>query len=157
MTMEKPNRAKAEPAADLDLGVLSRSIGYALRRAQMAVFADIIRALAPFDLSPAQFSVLVVIERNPGLTQSRVASALGIGRTNFVPLLNELERRGLARRGQAGDRRSHALFLTDRGGALMEAIRRAHAEHEARVGARIGEEARGPLLSALARLAELDG
>ena len=46
------------------------------------------RAFAPFDIRPAQFSVLTVIERNPGLTQSQVAEALGIKRTNFVGMLD---------------------------------------------------------------------
>ena len=92
---------------DLDLGPLPDLIGYVLRRAQLVVFQDFFSAFAPFDISPAQFSVLTVIERNPGLTQSQVAAALGIKRTNFVGLLDELERRSLAERRQtARDKRS---------------------------------------------------
>ena len=71
----------------IDLGPLPELIGYVLRRAQLAVFQDFFAAFAPFDIRPAQFSVLTIIERNPGLTQTHVAAALGIKRTNFVGLL----------------------------------------------------------------------
>ncbi|MEN3384710.1 MAG: hypothetical protein V7608_4754, partial [Hyphomicrobiales bacterium] len=64
--------------AEIDLGPLPELIGYVLRRAQLVVFQDFFSAFAPFDISPAQFSVLTVIERNPGLTQTQVAAALGI-------------------------------------------------------------------------------
>src|SRR5437588_12343659 len=98
---------------NVDLGPLRDLIGYVLRRAQLAVFQDFFAAFAPFDIRPAQFSVLTVIERNPGLTQSQVAEALGIKRTNFVGMLDELERLGLAERRQtAGDKLCYALYRT---------------------------------------------
>src|SRR5215218_2413684 len=109
---------------DIDLGPLPELMGYVLRRAQLVVFQDFFNAFAPFDISPAQFSVLTVIERNPGLTQSQVAEALGIKRTNFVGMLDELERRTLAERRQtARDKRSHALYLTADGANLMRKLK----------------------------------
>src|SRR5256885_11942265 len=83
---------------DIDLGPLPELIGYVLRRAQLGVFQDFFSTFAPFDISPAQFALLTVIERNPGLTQSQVAAALAINRTIFVGLLGELDRRALAER-----------------------------------------------------------
>ena len=109
----------------IDLGPLPELIGYVLRRAQLAVFQDFFAAFAPFDIRPAQFSVLTIIERNPGLTQTQVAEALGIKRTNFVGMLDELEKRGLAERRQARDKRSYALYL-------HRGRRRADAQAQAR-------------------------
>src|SRR5687768_11045878 len=109
----------------IDLGPLPGLIGYVLRRAQMVVFQDFFRTFARFGIRPAQFSVLTVIERNPGLRQSEVSAALGIKRTNFVGLLNAIEKRGLAERRPAKDRRSHALYLTPAGEALMRRMRLA--------------------------------
>ena len=80
----------------IDMKELRGYLGYALRRAQMLAYADFIAALAELNLSPGQFGVLTVIDANPGLRQSEVSSALGIQKTNFVALLNEFERRGLA-------------------------------------------------------------
>jgi len=134
----------------LDLGPLPELIGYVLRRAQLVVFQDFFQAFAPFNISPAQFSVLTVIERNPGLTQSQVAAALGIKRTNFVGLLDELERRALAERRQAArDKRSYALYLTGDGVALMRKLKPVLKAHETRMIARIGESGRDRLVELL--------
>ena len=134
----------------LDLGPLPELIGYVLRRAQLVVFQDFFQAFAPFNISPAQFSVLTVIERNPGLTQSQVAAALGIKRTNFVGLLDELERRALAERRQAArDKRSYALYLTSDGVTLMRKLKPVLKAHESRMIARIGESGRDRLVELL--------
>jgi len=138
----------------VDLGPLPELTGYVLRRAQLAVFQDFFAAFAPFDIRPAQFSVLTVIERNPGLTQSQVAEALGIKRTNFVGMLDELERRGLAERRQtARDKRSYALYLTADGAALMRKLRPVLKAHESRMVARLGEDGRGALIALLREIA----
>src|SRR5262245_48013435 len=81
-----------------DVGILHEHLGYFVRRLQVAVFQDFIRTLAPVDLRPAQYSVLVVISANPGLSQADLAAALGIERARLVHLLDRLERRGLIRR-----------------------------------------------------------
>ena len=143
---------------DLDLGPLPDLIGYVLRRAQLVVFQDFFNAFAPFDISPAQFSVLTVIERNPGLTQSQVAAALGIKRTNFVGLLNELEKRTLAERRQvSGDKRSYALYLTAEGTTLMRKLRPVLKAHEARMVAKVGEDGRDQLVALLHDVADAGG
>ena len=139
---------------DVDLGPLPELIGYVLRRAQLVVFQDFFNAFAPFDIRPAQFSVLTVIERNPGLTQSQVAAALGIKRTNFVGMLDELEKRGLAERRQgARDKRSYALYLTADGTALMRKLKPVLKAHESRMIDLVGEEGRDRLVDLLHEIA----
>ena len=131
------NEQGAAPAAGyggkLDLGPLPNLLGYALRRAQLAVFADFHASFAELNLKPAQFSVLVLLEANPGCKQSEAAVALGIMQPNFVALMDELESRDLARRAPAKtDRRSHALELTPKGHALLQRALRVAAQHEMR-------------------------
>jgi len=139
----------------IDLGPLPDLIGYVLRRAQLAVFQDFFGAFAPFDVRPAQFSVLTVIERNPGLTQSQVAEALGIKRTNFVGMLDALEARGLTeRRPGARDKRSYALYLTAEGAALMRRLKPVLKAHETRMIAKVGEDGRAALIALLQEIAE---
>jgi DNA-binding MarR family transcriptional regulator len=144
----------SERGKSIDLGPLPELIGYVLRRAQLTVFQDFFAAFAPFDIRPAQFSVLTVIERNPGLTQSQVAEALGIKRTNFVGMLDELEKRGLAERRQARDKRSYALFLTPDGAALMRKLRPVIKAHESRMIARVGEDGRDRLVALLGEIVD---
>ena len=124
-----------------DVGALGQMTGYVLRRAQIAVFEDFIATIAETGLRPAQFSVLVMLDQTPGLTQSAVAAALGIQRANFVTLVNELERRGLAtREASPTDKRSHALHLTAKGQATLKRARELHADHERRVRAALGDD-----------------
>jgi DNA-binding MarR family transcriptional regulator len=144
----------AQDRKTIDLGPLPELIGYVLRRAQLVVFQDFFAAFAPFDIRPAQFAVLTVIERNPGMTQSQVAEALGIKRTNFVGLLDALEARGLAERRAARDKRSYALYLTADGAALMRKLRPVLKAHESRVIAKVGEDGREALIALLHEVAD---
>jgi DNA-binding MarR family transcriptional regulator len=122
-----------------DLGVLKGHLGYFLRRAQVAVFQDFIRTLTSLDIRPAQYSVLVVIGANRGLSQADVADLLGIERARLVRLLDRLEKRGLIRRlASLVDRRSHALKLTPGGQAVLKRAKALAAMHEARLAARLG-------------------
>lgn len=163
-TRPKPDPARrqagANPAAGngVQLGYLDGLLGYALRRAQLAVFQDFIVKMKGFELRPAQFSVLAIIQANPGLKQSRVSEALGINRANFVALLDELEKRKLARRAPSeGDRRSNALYLTSQGEAFLnDALRHLRAQHESRLDSILGTADKQRLLSLLGRLAALD-
>ena len=119
-------------AGEIDLAELTGVVGYVLRRAQLAIFEDFIARFAALDLKPAQYSVLLVIGRNPGRKQSEIAASLGIQRPNFVAMLDELERRGLAERVRSvTDRRSHAIVLTDDGRALLARAAAVQAEQEA--------------------------
>ena len=94
-------------------------------------------------------------QRNPGLTQTQVAAALGIKRTNFVGLLNELEKRTLAERRQvSGDKRSYALWLTPEGATLMRKLRPVLKAHESRMIAKVGEDGRDQLVALLHNIAD---
>ncbi len=138
----------------MDIGPLSGMIGYALRRAQLAVFDDVIGTLSELSLRPAEFSTLLVLATSPGRSQSAIAASIGIQRANFVALIKKLEARGLAERCQTpGDRRSRALYLTREGHAVLETARVAVAQHEQRQIARVGAANTALLLDLLTRLA----
>jgi DNA-binding MarR family transcriptional regulator len=149
------SNARAQPPA-IDYGPLAERLGYVLRRAQLAVFQDFIAAFAAHDILPAQYSVLTLIEHNAGLTQTRLAQALGIKKTNLVAMIDTLEERGLVRRqATSTDRRTRALALTRAGAGLMPALHRLSAAHEARVMVRLGAGYAG-LYVPLIRLAGLE-
>jgi DNA-binding MarR family transcriptional regulator len=138
----------------IDLGYLGEHIGYVVRRAQLAIFKDFIKTLAPVDIRPAQYSVLIVIDRNPGLTQAELGRALAIKRANLVGMLNELERRKLARRvASPSDRRSHALHLTANGRQMLARFHRLALEHEKRATRALDLNEKRLLLELLARVA----
>jgi len=138
-------------AAQMDLDGFTAHLGYLIRRAQIWIFQDFIRTLATVNIRPAQYSVLTVIDANPGLTQMSLSKALGIERARLVHLLDGLEaRRFVERRPSASDRRSHALHLTARGGTALTAIKALAQEHEQHLAERVGRKNRQQLLRLLA-------
>lgn len=158
MRAEEPDDAdEMAEAADLDLSGLTSVVGYTLRRAQMAVFEDFCARFATLDLTPAQYSVLLVISDNPGRKQSEIARALGIQRTNFVVMLDQLEKRGLAERTRsATDARSHAVFLTKAGKTLLGKARKLQAAQEEDFATLLGPDGRETLVALLRKVARID-
>jgi DNA-binding MarR family transcriptional regulator len=141
--------------APLQIGELSEHLGYSLKRAQLKIFEDFLRCVAPLQLTPAQFSVLMLLDKNPGRNQTEIANTLGILRPNFVAMLDALESRDLcARMRSANDRRSHIVVLTDKGRAVLARAKKLVAtKHEARLNELLGPVNRVALLDMLAKIA----
>ena len=125
-------------------------LGYRIRRAQLWVFKDVNRLLAPFDVSPAQFSVMCVIDANPGINQLAIAQLLSIERAGLGRLVDNLESRGLVRRSASAiNRRYYVLHLTDAGVVLLGQLSPAVAESDKILVAKIGSRACKELLRVL--------
>ncbi len=132
------------------MGVLPNLMGYMLRQAQLLVYQDFHHSVAGPGIRPPQFSILEVVNRNPGLRPSDVATALGISRANLVPLLTDLEALGWLRRADdETDGRAQALHLTALGLTQLEALRAMIMPHEDRLAARLGPVGREILLKLL--------
>jgi len=140
---------------ELQMGELSELLGYSLKRAQLRIFEDFLRCVAPLQLTPAQFSVLLLMDKNPGRNQTEIANTLGILRPNFVAMLDGLESRDLCTRIRStNDRRSHILVLTDNGRAVLARAKKLVAsKHEARLNELLGPANRAALLGMLATIA----
>ncbi len=136
----------------LDHGVLPDLIGYQLRLAQIAVFRDFERTVGNLGISPGRFGVLVLVDANPGITQSRLAEAVGLDRSTLVPVLDGLERRDLLERRQGTDRRTNGLWLTPNGKRFLGRVKRRIAAHEERLLTGMSAKERDQLVSLLARL-----
>src|SRR5258706_11669085 len=158
--LSRPSRKEAGEAATeipaVQLGELSEHLGYALKRAQLKIFEDFLRCVATLQLTPAQFSVMMLLEKNPGRNQTEIANTLGILRPNFVAMLDSLESRDLCARSRStNDRRSHILVLTDKGRAVLARAKKlVAAKHEARLNELLGPANRAALLSMLATIAK---
>src|SRR6202048_2319910 len=150
---KEPAEGAAEATA-LQLGELTELLGYALKRAQLKIFEDFLRCVAPLQLTPAQFSVLLLLDKNPGRNQTEIANTLGILRPNFVAMLDGLESRDLcARIRSSNDRRSHILMLTDKGRAVLTRAKKLVAtKHEARLNELLGPANRTALLEMLGKI-----
>lgn len=146
----QPPKAGVAPADRLDIAELNDRVGYFLRRLQVAIFKDFICTLAPLDVRPAQYSILVLIAANPGRSQAAIGQALNIERARLARMLHVLERRQwIERRSAPDDGRSHSLFLTGVGAKALTQIRNHAAKHEAHMVEVIGSKRRAMLLELL--------
>ena len=154
MSVHASNRAVAEErSTGASDDYLRDFLGYRLKRAYMAVQADLTFALAEHDLRLATFSVLSVVAENPDSTQTEVGAVLAIERSNLVGLLDELEKRDLIVRGRVpNDRRSYALRITMEGQRLREKAAKTIAMHEARMFASLSERDRDHLFATLSHI-----
>lgn len=136
----------------IDYGVLDELVGYALRRAQIAIYVDFERALAGRDTTPQRFSALVVIAGNPGITQRDLGQVLGIARSGVVQVVQALEDHGWVARTAGDDARVWRLALTDAGKAHLADARRRVRAHDRRIARRLTETERATLIDLLGRL-----
>lgn len=102
------------------------------RRVSAAIGAE----LREIGLSIPQFDVLSTLTEREGLTQQDLAARLYVTKGNVSGLIDRLVEAGLVeRRASPGDRRSHALHLTQTGAALAS---RGIAAQEAYVARTLG-------------------
>lgn len=144
--------ASAEVQAPMDTA-LDDLIGYAMRRAQLKLFQNLISRLAAHDLRPAQFSALAIIDQNPGLMQADLARALAIEPPQVVPLLNKLESRALAVRVRCKpDKRSYGIFLSKPGETLLKELKAIAAQSDLDSTAALDSQEREELLRLLKKV-----
>jgi DNA-binding MarR family transcriptional regulator len=114
--------------------------------------------VAELDLDPAQTGILHLIAREPGQSQQALAAQLGVVPSRVVGLLDTLEARELLeRRRHPGDRRNHALHLTEPGLRLLEQIRALAVEHEAELTAVLNPVEHAELTGLLRKIADAQG
>src|SRR6267142_1416995 len=82
---KEPVEGAAESTA-LQMGELSDLLGYSLKRAQLKVFEDFLRCVAPLQLTPAQFSVLLLTDKGRAV----LARAKKLVASKHEARLNEL-------------------------------------------------------------------
>jgi len=145
-----PDSLKPIEARPLNPGALPGLLGYRLRLAQQAVFRDF--AASVQGLSPGRVGLLITIDANPGITQSRLAEAAERDRSTMVGVLDQLQARGLIQRRRGSDRRTNSLWLTRNGRALLGRALRAIARHERRISARLSAAERRQLLELLGKI-----
>src|SRR5262245_43552776 len=123
--------AASEPTKEVNLGDLPDQLGFLVRRVQLWVFREFTRKLALLDVTLAQYSVLIVVDANPGINQLAVASALDIERAGLGRLIERLEGRNLLKRlSSTVDRRSYVLHLTAEGRKALARMRAIVHESE---------------------------
>ncbi|MEO6081054.1 MAG: MarR family winged helix-turn-helix transcriptional regulator [Steroidobacteraceae bacterium] len=140
-------------ATDVNLGALSSSLAFQVRKAQLALQRRGLRSISAKHVGPAEFGALVLCEQNPGMAQFQIAAALDIDKASVVAIVDRLEELGwLLRRRSNHDRRRYGLYLTAEGARQAHVLRTQAKEAEAFAQGIFSPDELIQLLTLLARL-----
>jgi len=148
----KPNPAK-RPAQAIDYGPLENWVGFRLRMAQSASFQAFARLTHDVNIRPGRFATLMLIGRNPRISQTALSQANGRDKSTLTPVLNDLVKRGLVRREVTpDDRRTYELTLTAAGQRMLQRLNACAVRHDRNLDRIIGRRDRERFLSILRRI-----
>jgi len=157
-TTQLPDTAAAPiewtPQFAADLDGLRNSLGFQLRRVQLAYKKHFIRVASDPTFQLNQVAAMRVIAQNPGITATALAAGLTVEAAQVTAIVNLLEQRGfLQRRKVASDGRSRSIRLTAFGRREMNRLEAITAEVEATfVGDVLSADEREQLIGLLDRL-----
>ena len=125
--------------------------GYLLRRASKSRMVQLSQHLEPLGVGVSEGSILVLIGRNPGLSQAECGRMLSIQRPNLNPIIRRFIARELVV-STKGQGRIQCLRLSRTGEELVKKIMVEFEAQEARIYEAVPEHLRDelvPLLRAL--------
>jgi DNA-binding MarR family transcriptional regulator len=143
-------RSNADP---IDYGPLGDWVGFHLRLAQTASFQAYARATEEVDLRPGRFAILMLIGRNPGISQTALSRANARDKSTLTPALRDLAKRGLITRTRVkSDRRSYQLRLTAAGQDMLRRLTECAVRHDQGLDRIVGKRDRERFLQILHKL-----
>lgn len=113
--MTKPEESTdLTPVGKLAEAGMHQIIGYQLAQASIAATQLFMaRVGAPFDLRPVEFTLLTLVDENPGVSAKRLAQALAVTAPNITMWIDRLEARKLISRERSQtDRRAQHIRTT---------------------------------------------
>lgn len=111
------------PPASVNLSALEQRTGFLLYRVSTVARDIYARRVGQLDMRPAQVGILQILAGSGPIIQGTIADTLGMDRPAIVPLLNELEARGLVfRSSHPDDGRASILQLSEKGAAALERL-----------------------------------
>jgi DNA-binding MarR family transcriptional regulator len=119
----------------IDHSALQHLLGYALAQARVATNKAFFDAVGgPLQLRPVEFSLLMLLRDNDGVTQRELGTALNLNAPNLTTLLTRLQERGLVSRERSdSDRRAQLIRLTAEGAGLAARARKVSVTMEAAI------------------------
>jgi DNA-binding MarR family transcriptional regulator len=140
-----PDVAESERA---DLGAMVLRLGRRLLAMEQPI-------LQRYELSMWAYVVLTALRSGPARAQAALAASIGADKTRLIPVLDELQGRGLIEREpDPADRRARLLGLTADGRRLQRDVQAAIREAEADLMAGLTEEDQAAFIRVLAALSQ---
>lgn len=150
--------ATAGGNAPVSLGALAGIMGFHLARATVTTYETFDRHVGKrFELNKVEFSLLMILQANPGIVPKRLARALSVTAPKLTQLVDRMQERGLVQRERnAADGRSQHLLLTDKGRRLARDATAAAEPMERELLQRLSRAEHAMLIELLDKLAGAD-
>jgi DNA-binding MarR family transcriptional regulator len=104
-------------------------------------------------LAPGQYSALVLIGANPGMSQLDLAVAIGLDGSTLVPITNRFVKLGWIRRTRRqSDRRVYSLRITPAGQAVLDEAWPLIEQRESKLATVLNARERRELIDMLSRI-----
>lgn len=95
-------------------------LGFLLGSTHRRITTGFARALKPYDITPEQWSVLLMICDRSGISQKEVAAAAAKDQPTTARIVELLLKKGFIRKSMnPGDRRAFQLYATEEGQSLI--------------------------------------
>lgn len=155
MPNKRALRTEATPAGRLIEAKLHHVLGYQLAQASISTASVFMQLVGePFGLRPVEFTVLSLINENPGSSLVRLAQALAVTAPNITMWIDRLEERGLVQRERSEtDRRAQHLHVTPQGRQLVAKATQQLHDGERELLAHLSEGERTILIELLHKVA----
>lgn len=132
---------------------MERIIKY-INRVYRASLADRSKFLEPFGLASHHLSYLLLLIREPGITQDNVASHLYVNKSSVTRVIKDLSEKGyLTKEINIKDSRSYCLFPTDKTKKLHPILIDYLEQYNEKLLSNISETSYPELVSLLRQLA----
>ncbi len=148
-------RTAATPAGQLAEARLHQILGYQMAQATITTTAVFMKRVGePFDLRPVEYTILTLVNENPGGSPASLSKALAVTPPNITVWIDKLEQRGLvARERSTTDRRAQHLRATLKGSQLAATATQALLEGEQDALASLTDGERAILVELLHKVA----
>jgi len=132
LTTSKRSLLSLTPRGGLGEAKLHQVLGYQLAQAAIVTYAVFeSRVGGPLNLRPVEYTILSLVNENPGGSPAQLSKALAVTRPNITSWIDKLEARSLvARAPHDSDGRSLRLHTTKEGAALAAKATRLLLEGE---------------------------
>ncbi|MEA0551932.1 MarR family transcriptional regulator [Lysinibacillus irui] len=98
-------------------------LGYLIHRTDVKMTNYFTKVLKPYGITPEQWSIISVLSSQRGTTQKELAEAIDKNQTTVVRMIHSMERKSIVKKVfNEQDRRSHYLFLTEKGEEIKKTI-----------------------------------
>jgi DNA-binding MarR family transcriptional regulator len=148
-------KKRADKPYTLDTGHLHQTIAHHIRRAQLQLWRDFKENANTGIMVRGQYTVMSMIDANPGITQVELSRMLDIDRAALVSLVFRLEESGwLTKKPAKEDRRRHTLFLTKSGRNKLKKLNESMADQGKAIRSKFTRAEITTLLELLRRIYE---